>query len=585
MASRTAWPPPSPDWPPPTTSSLAGHVRDRGRRQPSEHEAGSGRGRPFWARSTTPSPCRWTATSRRDRRRRRQDRRRRPAAARRGRRARPRGPHPAAYCRRGTARRARRRRRPRRATPRGGRLGADVEEHNAALVGPARRACGPSGETGSAPPMRWATSPVATPAARRSAAFTAVQIGAVGDRSAGGARPGLGRAAPVRVGPRSRPRATGRSRRWSTPRSARPAVHVGLGARQPAASCRSSTRRRPRSASSATTPPRCATRDPRRRAAAPARWRPRRRGSSVLGHTRWASVGIISRAERPSPQPGGGRRRRRRRPRTSWPRSTATSTTTPTSRPRHGLRIPAPITTDAKVIPRAGVARHRAGRRRSPRRSAAPSPHSRAPSPSAPPAGAEPEHDAAGAAGQRPGALRRSRRRTPSSWPASRTGSSRRPARYLRMDGETPAARRAGEPGPGRRARRRRAPASSRASRGAIRRHRAAGRPTSELRHAEDHHARHRPRRRAALPAQGDHRGAGQLPQDAAGAHRRATTVMLRADVGERALPAAVVGPPGGRHDRSRRDHRPGHGGDRRPEHGRSAGRLLVGSRVVRATR
>ena len=50
--------------------------------------------------------------------------------------------------------------------------------------------------------------------------------------------------------------------------------------------------------------------------------------ASVLGHTRWASIGIISPAQRP---PGRQPRGRRRRPaRTSPPRSTATSTTSPT---------------------------------------------------------------------------------------------------------------------------------------------------------------------------------------------------------------------------------------------------------------
>ncbi len=48
-----------------------------------------------------------------------------------------------------------------------------------------------------------------------------------------------------------------------------------------------------------------------------------------------------------------------------------------------------------------------------------------------------------------------------------------------------------------------------------LRRARAPGRRGRPAR-AADHHPRRRPRRRAALPAEGDHRGAGVVPQDAA---------------------------------------------------------------------
>ena len=80
----------------------------------------------------------------------------------------------------------------------------------------------------------------------------------------------------------------------------------------------------------------------------------------MLGHTRWASVGIISepnahpvtsdQAEASGPEQAEAR--------TSSACSTATSTTTPTSRSPTASRFPGPITTDAKVIP-AVVARHR----------------------------------------------------------------------------------------------------------------------------------------------------------------------------------------------------------------------------------
>ena len=91
--------------------------------------------------------------------------------------------------------------------------------------------------------------------------------------------------------------------------------------------------------------------------------------------------------------------------------------------------------------------------------------------------------------------------------------------RYLRLDGETP-----GRPRPTRTP----PAASSSDSRGAlagtiegIERLAYDGTPLPVARrragHRPDHDPRHRPGRRPALPAQGDHRGAGLVPQDPAG--------------------------------------------------------------------
>ena len=76
--------------------------------------------------------------------------------------------------------------------------------------------------------------------------------------------------------------------------------------------------------------------DPRRRAPASRPHAADERAASVLGHTRWASVGIIS-----SPTPTLCNSRSRETTPTSGPRSTAMSTTSPTSRRRrasHGAR-------------------------------------------------------------------------------------------------------------------------------------------------------------------------------------------------------------------------------------------------------
>ena len=75
-----------------------------------------------------------------------------------------------------------------------------------------------------------------------------------------------------------------------------------------------------------------------------------------------------------------------------------------------------------------------------------------------------------------------------------------------------------------------------------VRRHAASGRGTTTSTHAADHDARHRPRRLAALPAEGDQRGAGLVPQDVAGQDRRDTSGRRPARRSERLGPRRSAG-------------------------------------------
>ena len=132
--------------------------------------------------------------------------------------------------------------------------------------------------------------------------------------------------------------------------------------------------------------------------------------------------------------------------------------------------------------------------------------------------------------------------RTPSSSPASPTALVEETPTYLRMDGETPAN-----------------PDNPTASRGQVvvldarpgrhpRRHPPLAYDGTELpvepsraRRGRDHHPRHRPRRLPALPPQGDHRGAGLVPQDAAGQARRRATARFDVRLGPETLPDDVA--------------------------------------------
>ena len=427
--------------------------------------------------------------------------------------------------------------RPARRRPRGW-PGADLEAVNAALVRLKDARLGRAPRPAARRAERSASSPGRTPARPPSPVYTSVQqaLSAL-DRLEVRGRDSAGLHLLVRGhgldldSPALRA-ARGRARR-------RPAVRLGARCAPPTATSASSTRPRPRSASWATTPARCGPPSPATRCCA-RRSTPTTAEAVVLGHTRWASVGHHLPAQRPPAQLRGARRRRAAR--TSPRCSTATSTTSPTSRPPRRCASPAEITTDAKVIPTLDVARP--GRRaptpveafRAHRRRARGLGGHRAPAP--PPRPATCSSPCAAA-------VRRSTSawpRTPSSWPASPTAWSRRPTRYLRMDGETPA-----DPDQ---------PSASRgqimrlrgAAAGALDGHRALvaydGTPLPvrrrRARHRPDHHPRHRPRRLPALPAEGDLRGAGVVPQDAAGQAASRPTASWRSGSATDALPDDV---------------------------------------------
>ncbi len=268
-------------------------------------------------------------------------------------------------------------------------------------------------------------------------AFHSVQVTLVGDRPARGARPRLRRPAPARHRSRSRSR-----RSHDRPPGREPQHRPAC---SPRARCglpnghlvvRLQDRGRDRRA-------RRQHRAPARRRSAPtscciSRCAPRRPQATVLAHTRWASVGIISEANaHPLNQEeidGDGRVD------TSRAYTIAALNGDVDNyadlKALDGLHFPAEITTDAKVIPalvarrigdgrrcRRGVPLH--GCRRSRARSRSRS--SRPPTPTV-------------CCSRSAAAARRctsGSRPTRSSSRASRTDSSRSATRYLRLDGET----------------------------------------------------------------------------------------------------------------------------------------------------
>ena len=265
----------------------------------------------------------------------------------------------------------------------------------------------------------------------------------------------------------------------------------------------------------------------------------------MLAHTRWASVGIISEAERAPAEPGGARRRgvatrrgsravrdrraqRRRRQlrRSQGARGLATARRDhdrrqghPCARVSRGSAARAELDEAFRSTVASfegSVAIARAGRRRA--RTAAP-----------------------GAARQRPGAVRRARRRrfVVASEPY---GAGRGDAtRYLRLDGETmlePGNPASAGPGRGRSTPRARAPSTGSTPLATT----AASCRSSTRRAAarRDHDPRHRPRRLPALPAEGDLGGAGVVPQDAARQDRRARRAGSTFACPPETLPPAV---------------------------------------------
>ena len=389
---------------------------------------------------------------------------------------------------------------------------------------------------------------------------------AVGDRPARGARPGLRRAAPARPRPRPRPR---RAERGAACSSERPTTRCSVPApsRTPDGRARaSSTRRRPRSVSSATTPPRSARRSATTRSCTSR--------SAGPGRRRSCSATRAGRASGSSPRPNAhplNQRRARRRP--TGPYVTAALNGDvdnfadlaalehlERARRDHHRR---------QGDPRAGRAparRRRGGRaRRSGRRSL----RSRDRSRSRAAAAADARRAAARAARERPGALRR-----PGRGLLRRRQRAVRPGRGDRAATCGSTARRPPTPS-GPTPRRGQIVVLDAARAGDARRHRSASPTTAptlpvsddELQRRRDHDARHRPGRLPALPAEGDLRGAGVVPQDAARA--RSSTGddgRLVVELGHETLPTALrerlrdgAIRPGPR-------HRPGDRGRRGPE-------------------
>ena len=330
-------------------------------------------------------------------------------------------------------RRLDRRDRGRASTPTAPRRAASLEDANAALAPPEGRAAGRWCATGSPPPHGVRELVGRRPVVVGHRGRHVDPAGAVGPRPPRGARPRLGRPHRPRARPRPRPR---RSRRRPADRRARrrPPLPLerGAHARGPPQLRLQGGRRDRR-----------ARRQHRGHARRPAGRRPAAAGAApatgaaalVLGHTRWASIGIIS---QPNAHPvdslevdgdaGPVRHRRPQRRRRQLRRPQGRRRPAPGGRDHHRrqgdphARVPPPGRgrRPHHRLPRhrrqlRGVGRHRRQRRR------------RTPTTCCSPCGA---------------AARRSTSAWPttaSSSPPSPTGWWSSPSRYLRLDGDTPA--------------------------------------------------------------------------------------------------------------------------------------------------
>ena len=428
--------------------------------------------------------------------------------------------------------------------------------------------CGRSGATACAPPARSRRSRAPTrrsPRSRRSTPCRSRCRPSTASRCAAATPPGSTCSCAATDSTSTSPPSAGSSTR------ARPTrCSVRVRCAPPATSSRSSTRPRPRSASSATTPPSCAP--PIRDDALLhlALRRRRRRGRWCSAHTRWASVGIISEAN-------------------AHPLNH--EELDGTDRPYvvgalngdvdnyadlkalEGLQVPGRDHHRRQGHPHAGRPPHR-GRRRPSR-----TPSARRSSELAGSMGIAAQTAAA------PDRLLLSLRGSGQALyvglvedayvvASEPYGLVEETSTYLRMDGETPA-------DPERAAATRgqvvvldaaRAGTLAGIERERVRRHAAAGaRRRAPAR--RDHHPRHRPRRLPALPAQGDLRGARRRSARRCGARSSSATVGSTVALGNDTLPESLRARLRDGSIRRVVVDRSGHGRDRRAEPRRRAPR------------